>query len=1053
MSLTYENSKIEELLKRTKSVANLFKTNDFANDYTSEFAKYFFNNISESSLSAGGTSTKISSSSEFNYIISLLRDSLSGAVHSVDYDNVNKYLKATNNPSTLNFIKSDTISENDKNIISNNIQNVEKDINSYIAHQKLFFKFNGDTPTIGVKTDKKYRYYKDDNKIKYIFCTLRLIETFLDILSAYKNFIDSPENDGQVINKIIITNCINTNNTNNNENHGYYVDASNIGERKLKDESALLLYIKNFDNNPLLTSLCTYHNLNNKKYSDTNSTENEINSYTKTDNTFTNVILKGIFINKSFNSNEIDLILKDSSTVGIKDKYIIEKNNISNNNDSKYKIICKYIFNDFLKLIYHLKLDKRNEQVEALIAQLEIYKLSIYSSIYACNKLFNTMLENDIINDGKVRLNTQYYCILPNAITSARITINGTGIDGKLNDVFSEIYDYDKSGNNYLNYEYYTTYFTNKKYTYENSNESTIAGYNVELLKLDTSKIVDTGPLYIAYDNLPSGVDNSNVIKVNIDSSITTVIHYNMFKNINDNIYNHVNNLTNKLVMNYYSGTNTTKSDILSGGNNFVLEAHDIERKIYIIKSSHDTLNKILFNKDFDNADIEKQKLIIPSDNNYYTESAISKKTNAKQSYLDTENKYMLSKSIINNSEYSDKKNFLNLESNAYKIVSDYTIKINANNYNIKNIHYDENDNLVFSIYIENIKEVLNYGEIIYIRNYNDYNIVNDNTIISDGNKLLFKKPNQLEIIKKTPLEYKNNFHDNMRNINNINQNITINESKIKNYKTLYDLNKSKNNVMYNQYYSYLTISIIILLVLVGINFYPLDNSVKKLIVMICFGISIILIMIYFIISVVYIDNKISVESFELGTRDEKFKDFFTIKTNSSTNKITTFDKIIEFQDNKINEKRKYTNLNIYKMQDNIYGLLYKFEIYRRQANSGSAYFKLTELTENEKRHMRKLDDRLIYEKEGAIMYIDVLKYETLKYSILIKSLLMMLLILTGMSAIFLYINGQYAEIMIFITILLLIVVFCYYIIYSNSIVRIRSRNVYWGKEFETKYD
>ena len=58
---------------------------------------------------------------------------------------------------------------------------------------------------------------------------------------------------------------------------------------------------------------------------------------------------------------------------------------------------------------------------------------------------------------------------------------------------------------------------------------------------------------------------------------------------------------------------------------------------------------------------------------------------------------------------------------------------------------------------------------------------------------------------------------------------------------------------------------------------------------------------------------------------------------------------------------------------------------------------------------MRKLDDRLIYEKEGAIMFIDVLKYETLKYSILIKSLLMTLLILTGMSAIFLYINGQYA--------------------------------------------
>ena len=37
---------------------------------------------------------------------------------------------------------------------------------------------------------EKYRYYQDYNKIKYIFCTLRLIETFLDILTAYKNYID-----------------------------------------------------------------------------------------------------------------------------------------------------------------------------------------------------------------------------------------------------------------------------------------------------------------------------------------------------------------------------------------------------------------------------------------------------------------------------------------------------------------------------------------------------------------------------------------------------------------------------------------------------------------------------------------------------------------------------------------------------------------------------------------------------------------------------------------------------------------------------------------------
>ena len=86
-------------------------------------------------------------------------------------------------------------------------------------------------------------------------------------------------------------------------------------------------------------------------------------------------------------------------------------------------------------------------------------------------------------------------------------------------------------------------------------------------------------------------------------------------------------------------------------------------------------------------------------------------------------------------------------------------------------------------------------------------------------------------------------------------------------------------------------------------------------------------------------------------------------------------------------------------------------------------------------------------------MHIDVLKYETLRYSIIIKSILMALFIITGMYTIFLYINGKNMEIIIFITLLLLIIVFCYSLIYSNSIVRTKSKNIYCGKAFESTYE
>ena len=73
---------------------------------------------------------------------------------------------------------------------------------------------------------------------------------------------------------------------------------------------------------------------------------------------------------------------------------------------------------------------------------------------------------------------------------------------------------------------------------------------------------------------------------------------------------------------------------------------------------------------------------------------------------------------------------------------------------------------------------------------------------------------NKATITIKKPLDYKTGYINNVDAINNINNQINSNQSKIKNIKTLYDLNKSKNNVLYYQLVGYIILLLGIIITL-----------------------------------------------------------------------------------------------------------------------------------------------------------------------------------------------------------------------------------------------
>jgi hypothetical protein len=122
------------------------------------------------------------------------------------------------------------------------------------------------------------------------------------------------------------------------------------------------------------------------------------------------------------------------------------------------------------------------------------------------------------------------------------------------------------------------------------------------------------------------------------------------------------------------------------------------------------------------------------------------------------------------------------------------------------------------------------------------------------------------------------------------------------------------------------------------------------------------------------------------------------------------------------------------------------------QADSTSAYTTLLGNTSSERARRARVNSILSRESDGSLMHIDLLKYSSSVYGVYIKTVLMFGLAITALFTINLYTDNKYMENIAFIGTFVLVVIFSYYLIYSNAIVRTKSNNVYWGKEYKSQY-
>ena len=344
--------------------------------------------------------------------------------------------------------------------------------------------------------------------------------------------------------------------------------------------------------------------------------------------------------------------------------------------------------------------------------------------------------------------------------------------------------------------------------------------------------------------------------------------------------------------------------------------------------------------------------------------------------------------------------------------------------------------------------------EIIINDDYTD--LINKGTADATNNKYTHnQKSVYLFAIGISELEDKNLNLSN--NINNFENNINHNKTKILNNKSIFETNKSKNRILYYELLIFTLIIIFIIFTLIVINIAKIEIGLMKMISLICFGTLIVLFSLYYIINTLYIDESY-IETFtNTGTQPTKkytytdtlcpAKCVIPIKTTTTTD---------EKLENDIAYKTDKKTYVINMLNNNCTDLINLIKLSYTYSDTQTLFNKEIELNSlimhkyNDKSYVNSF---LENKTSDANINTDMIKYENANYNVTLFSIILLGIIIISFYNINLFTNNKYMGLLFLTAIILIIILFTYYLININKIVRTISSNYYWGKEFEKTYE
>jgi hypothetical protein len=358
------------------------------------------------------------------------------------------------------------------------------------------------------------------------------------------------------------------------------------------------------------------------------------------------------------------------------------------------------------------------------------------------------------------------------------------------------------------------------------------------------------------------------------------------------------------------------------------------------------------------------------------------------------------------------------------------------------------------------------------VLNFTTYNNLNNkkcvkiilqknNNVYDSSNKLIDntdskERNHHVYISKITAEDLRNDYEKIISYTSDAEQNINMYKSKIKNASTLYDLYKSKNNLLFNQMISYIIIIIIVIAVLIIINIAGVEKSLIKSISLVCLGVIIVLIMSYYIMNTLYIEegfqNGLNIEE---GFQNSYYQGFELCPSSHkciSVKEDTTYNKKKENDTDILTHKKNYVvsylNSNAAKLII-LTNLIKPTIVNTSLKDTGDILLTLSKNTYNEKKH---INDVLLNKKHDSDMNIDVIRYDNKNYDTYIVCILILGLIIISTYTINLYSDDKYLDLLLLIVMIMVICLFTYFILYTNRIVRTVSSNYYWGGEYKDEY-
>lgn len=295
-----------------------------------------------------------------------------------------------------------------------------------------------------------------------------------------------------------------------------------------------------------------------------------------------------------------------------------------------------------------------------------------------------------------------------------------------------------------------------------------------------------------------------------------------------------------------------------------------------------------------------------------------------------------------------------------------------------------------------------------------------------------------LELRMKDTNSYKTDYIITRNAISTLETDINYKSSKVTHQKNLYESQNNKKIFLERQMLAYNIIIAVIVLILVGINVVKVDKQLVRTVSLSCFGVIILLFVIYFISNLTY------VESFAAYAPEKALYDlsFDSFEAGGSSEGVYTQKKI------------KRLNEEITKLNVKFIAYFEKLIITLPAADNYHFYKEISEIIANDKENKEYTNNSLDYSKNQNDNNINSIKYELENNKLYINTLLISAVIFIGLYN--MYINyikdDKYLTLFVFVCIIIFIVILSYYYITANRRVKTVFKSIYWGPEFSKRF-